>query len=168
MQRRLQDQHKQNQRRLDFAGDRSVAWRVFRCAASLLADSHVARALAVATSLSQLQAVVQQHGPSHPHLQRLADAVLVHVDTPQVMLLHVKGLDVNRMYAATRLLNRGTDSTGACGYLTCDAWACECSEFDQNGCNNETVKLWHIRDFFCIDRACLAMAILETRLVYAS
>ena len=80
-----------------------MAWRVLRCAASLLADSHVARALSMATSLSQLQAVVQQHGPTHPHLQRLADAVLVHVDTPQVMLLHVKRLDVNRMYAITRL-----------------------------------------------------------------
>ena len=93
VQRRLQDQDKLNRCRLDFAGDRSVAWRVFRCAASLLADSHVARALAVATSLSQLQAVVQQHGPTYPHLQRLADAVLVHVDTQQVMLLLLKGLD---------------------------------------------------------------------------
>ena len=31
-----------------------------------------------------MQAIVQRHGPQHPHLQRLADAVLVHVDTPQV------------------------------------------------------------------------------------
>ena len=61
-----------------------MAGRLFRCAASLLADAHVARALSAASNLTQMQAVVQRHGPQHPHLQRLADAVLVHVDTPQV------------------------------------------------------------------------------------
>lgn len=66
------------------AGERSVARRLLRCAASLLSDGPAVRALNAADTAAQIQAAMRRFGPSYPELQRLADVVAQHVSTPQV------------------------------------------------------------------------------------
>ena len=80
-----------------WTGERSVAGRMLRCAAGLLSAAPTARALAAATSQSQLQALLQQHSPNHPHLLRIADVMLAPVATSQVRvaLLYLQRLGCN-------------------------------------------------------------------------
>lgn len=66
------------------AGERSVARRLLRCAASLLSDGQAVRALNAADTVAQIQAAMRRYGPSYPELQRLADVVAQQVNTPQV------------------------------------------------------------------------------------
>lgn len=68
------------------AGERSVARRLLRCAASLLSDGQAVRALNAADTAAQIQAAMRRYGPSYPELQRLADIVAQQVDTPQVCM----------------------------------------------------------------------------------
>ena len=68
------------------AGERSVARRLLRCAASLLSDAQAARALNAADTAPQIQAAMTRYGSAYPDLQRLADVVTQQVNTPQVNL----------------------------------------------------------------------------------
>ena len=67
-------------------GERSVARRLLRCAASLLSDGQAVRALNAADTAAQIQAAMRRYGPSYPELQRLADVVAQPVNTPQVCI----------------------------------------------------------------------------------
>ena len=66
------------------AGERSVARRLLRCAASLLSDAQAVRALNAADTAAQIQVAMRRYGSPYPQLQRLADVVAQHVNTPQV------------------------------------------------------------------------------------
>lgn len=66
------------------AGERSVARRVLRCAASLLSDDQAVRALNAADTAAQIQAAMNRYGSPYPQLQRLASVVAQQVATPQV------------------------------------------------------------------------------------
>lgn len=66
------------------AGERSVARRLLRCAACLLADDQAVRALNAADTAPQIQAAMRRYGSPYPQLQRLADVVAQQVHTPQV------------------------------------------------------------------------------------
>ena len=68
------------------AGERSVARRLLRCAASLLSDAQTARMLSAATTAAEIAGVMRRQGSQSSELQRLANVVAQPVATPQVRL----------------------------------------------------------------------------------
>lgn len=85
-------------------GERSVARRLLRCAASLLSDGQMCRALNAADTAPQIQAAMRRYAASYPQLQRLADVVVQQVDTPQVCIkcwTHFRCLIALSMCAST-------------------------------------------------------------------
>ena len=102
-------------------GPRSVARRLLRSAAAALSNAAVARAVAAATTPSEVRRAIERN-PGHPNLARLAEAVLAPASTPEqaranmaslVPMLrefdmaagggHTAAADIMLMYATTRV-----------------------------------------------------------------